>query len=75
MLKGNEKSKQNKNIARKMFYYLLKLTGFYEMFFLSSEIKSSFFGNRQLSDARAGQKKKHMFFFLTRGLNLMRPLI
>ena len=43
------------------------------MFFLSPEI-DYFFRNRQQSNARAGQKKTHVFFVI-RCLNLMRALI
>ena len=32
------------------------------MFFLSPEINWVFFGNRQQSNARVGQKKTHVFF-------------
>ena len=48
---------------------------FYEIVFLSPAI-ACFFGSRQQSNARAGQKK-HMSFLvsLMRGLNLMRALI
>ena len=43
-------------------FFLLKYTFFFlGMFFLSPEI-NCFFGNRQQSDARAGQKKTHVFF-------------
>ena len=44
-----------------MFFYLSKLTGFF------SEI-----GNNVM---RALGRRKHMFFLVTRGLNLMRALI
>ena len=35
---------------------------FFEMFFLSPEIDCFFPENRQQSNARAGQKKTHVFF-------------
>ena len=46
------------------------------LFFFSPEIDWFFSGNRQQSNARAGQKKTHGFLVgLMRDLNLMRALI
>ena len=41
------------------------------MFFLSPEINWVFLGNRQQSNARAGQKKTHVFSLVMRSLNLL----
>ena len=60
---SDEKNKQNKNITGKMFFYPLKC------FFYLPKL-TVFFGNRQQSNARAGQK--NTFFLVMRRLNLMR---
>ena len=54
---GDEKNKQNENIAGKMFFIIFrnKLGFFRNVFYLF------YFGNRQQFNARAGQKK-HVFF-------------
>ena len=58
---GRRKNKE-KNIAGKMFFYLLKWTCFFRNVFFYFPKLPGFFGNRQQSNARAGQKKTHVFF-------------
>ena len=70
---GDGKNKQ-KNLADKIFPVSRnKLVFFPNVFFILSKL-TVFFGNRQQSNARAGQKK-NLFFLVMRGLNLMRALI
>ena len=67
MTATNKTSK--KHIAGKMFFLSPEIN----CFFLSPEIKC--IGNRQQSNARAGQKKNKCFLLVTRCLNLMSALI
>ena len=54
------KKTSKKNIAGKIFLSLEM--NFSDCFFLSHKL-TVFFRNQQQSNARAGWKKKHMFFF------------
>ena len=45
-----------------MFFLCPKINLFFSECFLSPEINCFFLGNRQQSNARAGQKKPHVFF-------------
>ena len=72
IMRATEKTSK-KNIDGKIFLSFEMNLVFFRNVFLSPEI-DCLFGNRQQSNACAGQKKTHVFFVM-RGLNLMRALI
>ena len=62
-MRVTEKTNKKKNILGNMFFYFLKYTCiFSECFFYLPKIPV-FFLYWQQSNARAGQKKTHIFFF------------
>ena len=70
---GDEKNKPKKHSWKNIFLSAEMYLFFPECVFYLPKLRV-FFGNRQQSNARAGQKKTHVFLVM-RGLNLMRALI
>ena len=68
------KKRSKKNIAGKIFFIFRNELGFFRNVFLSTEI-DWFFSEIGSNLMRALGRKKHMFFLVMRGLNLMRALI
>ena len=63
-MRATKKNKQKNNITGKIFFIFRNELVFYRNVFLSPEIDWFFSENRQQSNARAGQKKTHVFFAL-----------
>ena len=75
-MRATEKTSK-KNIANKIFVISQNELGFFfekKIFFLSPE-SDSFFSEIGNNLMHALGRKKHMFFLVMRGLNLMRALI
>ena len=73
-MRATGKNKQKKHSWENIFYLPKWTWFFFGMFFLTPEIDCfiSEIGNNLM---RAQGRKKHMFFFVMRGSNLMRALI